>query len=466
MNGKKKGRLEALRALNATKKTEEKPSTPVISKREIKSINEIKQNIHVAVYLMVKNEEKRICVSLDSVKDVISSVVIYDTGSTDNTIPVIREWCEKNRLPLRLKEGTFVDFSTSRNVGLAYADTFEDIDYIIMLDSNDELRSPLELMNICDEFKERPESGFLLCQEWFFGGSTTKYYNVRLIKPRHNWWYRGVIHEYINRYESADSQAREIMDSTELVKCQHIIIYQDRIADEGKSIPRYKRDKELLLAEIERKPKDSRSMFYLAQTCECLNEPDEALYYYRLRSMLDGFEEERFQAFLRCGDNAQKLGHEPHECIKWYLKAYNHTRRAEPLVKIGNIYASNGNHSAASMFYKEACMLQFPTDAILFVDRHTYDYERYHKMGISGWYAGSFLEGKLGCMKAIQTNKNPQMDISNLKFYEDKEKETVKILPKSLFMVNKLREKVNMEPTISWEDAKKWADAEYARLTK
>ncbi len=415
---------------------------------------------------MVKNEEKRICVSLDSVKDVIKSVVIYDTGSTDNTIPVIREWCEKNKVELRLKEGQFVDFSTSRNVGLAFADTFEDIDYLLMLDSNDELRSPVELMNICEEFKEKPESGFLLCQEWFFGGSTTKYYNVRLIKPRHNWWYRGVIHEYINRYESAESEAREIMESTELVKCHHIVIYQDRVADEGKSIPRYKRDKELLLAEIAKKPKDSRSMFYLAQTCECLNEPDEALYYYRLRTMLDGFEEERFQAFLRCGDNSQKLGHEMHECIKWYLKAYHHTKRAEPLVKIGSLYASHGNHHAATMYFKEACLLQFPSDAILFVDRHTYDYERFHKLGISGWYAGSFLEGKVACMRAIQANNNSTIDTSNLKFYEDKERELAKGMPKSIFIVNKLREKVNMEPTIPWEDAKKWAESEYARLTK
>lgn len=456
MSGKKKSRLDALRA---SKGPEKERSTPI-------SLDEIKKSIHIAVYLMVKNEEKRICVSLDSVKDIISSVVIYDTGSTDNTIQIIRDWCDRHNLPLRLKEGTFVDFSTSRNVGLEFIDTFDDIDYVFMLDSNDELKTPLEVMNTCAQFKgDNNHTGFLVCQEWYFGESTTKYYNVRLIKPRCNWRYKGVIHEYINRYTD-NTMNSEIMNPSDIVKCPSIVIYQDRIADEGKSLPRYNRDKELLLAEIAKNPKDSRSMFYLAQTCECLNQPDDALYYYRLRTMLDGFEEERFQAYIRCGDNAAKLGHSSDERIKWYLKAFAHSKRAEPLVKIGNIYASEGNHHMASFFYKEACALPFPSNAILFVDRKTYDYERFHKLGISAWYAGKYMEGKVACINAIKAGMNSKLDQSNLSFYENKEKDLVKTQTKASFIITKLTEKITLEPGIEWKDARRWAEDEYDRLSK
>ncbi len=464
MSGKKKSRLEALRAMNATKATLDKEIEREIQK--MIPLDEMKKDIHIAVYLMVKNEEKRICVSLDSVKDVIKSVVIYDTGSTDNTIQVIRDWCDRNNLPFRLKEGTFVDFSTSRNVGLDFVDTFEDIDYLLMLDSNDELKTPYEIMHVCNQFKgNNAHTGFLLCQEWFFGESTTKYYNVRLIKPRCNWRYKGVIHEYINRYTDTTLHD-EIINPTEIVKCPSVIIYQDRIADEGKSLPRYTRDKELLLAEIAKNPKDSRSMFYLAQTCECLNQPDDALYYYRLRTMLDGFEEERFQSFLRCGDNATKLGHSSEERIKWYLKAFAHSKRAEPLVKIGNIYAEEGNHSMATFFYKEACGLPFPSNAILFVDRKTYDYERFHKLGISAWYAGKYMEGKVACINAIKAGNNQKVDQNNLVFYENKEKELARTQTKANFIISKLTEKITFDPNIDWKDAKKWAEDEYDRLTK
>ena len=467
--GKKKSRLDALRAENRAKRAEEesfkRDSVPVqVPPRipDMKTLDEMKRSIHIAVYLMVKNEEKRICVSLDSVKSVISSVVIYDTGSTDNTISVIRDWCESAGLPLRLKEGPFVDFSTSRNAGLEFADTFDDIDYILMLDSNDELRSPYQLMHVCHDYKDKDNTGFMLCQEWFFGESSTKYFNVRMIKPRSRWWYKGVIHEYINRYTDSTLDC-EVINASEIVRCPDVIIYQDRIADEGKSVPRYRRDKELLLAEIERNPKDSRSMFYLAQTCECLGDPADALYYYRLRSMLDGFEEERFQSFVRAGDNALKLGHSPEECIVWFMKAYSHSKRAEPLVKIGNIYNSMGKNHVASMFYKEACLLQFPTEAILFVDRKTYDYERHHKMGISGWYSGNYFEGKLGCIRALQADPNSQVDNNNLKYYIEKEKELAQRAPKSIFMVEKMRERLAMNAMIDWKDLCKEVEAEYLK---
>jgi glycosyltransferase involved in cell wall biosynthesis len=463
---KKKSRLEALRAENRAKK-EAVVSKPFISDniRRYKTIEELKDSLHIAVYLMVKNEEKRICVSLDSVKSIIKSVVIFDTGSTDNTISVIREWCEKAGVELRLKEGVFVDFSTSRNEGLAFADTFMDIDYILMLDSNDELKSPVELINICSDYKNTTNTGFMLCQEWFFGESTTKYFNVRLIKPRSNWWYKGVIHEYINRYTS-NTLDSEVINGDELVKCGDVIIYQDRIADEGKSIPRYKRDKELLLREVEKNPKDSRSMFYLAQTCECLNEPEDALYYYRLRTMLNGFEEERFQAFVRCGDNAMKIGHDPEECVGWFMKAYCHSRRAEPLVKIANIYHKLGKVHMASMFLREACSLPFPSDAILFVDRRTYDYERHHKMGIVGWYSGHFLEGKIGCLNAIKSTQGSDVDKSNLAFYTNREKEVAPKTPKTIYMSEKLRETVMLFPQIEWKDMCKMMEEEYARIKK
>ena len=71
---------------------------------------------HIALLMMLKNEEKRLHVSLESVVGVVDSLIIYDTGSTDRTISILKEFSEKNSIPLRLKEGEFVNFSESRNV--------------------------------------------------------------------------------------------------------------------------------------------------------------------------------------------------------------------------------------------------------------------------------------------------------------------------------------------------------------
>ena len=50
----------------------------------------------ICLLMMVKNEEKRITVSFDSVKDFVDTFIILDTGSTDNTIPIMKEYCKNN----------------------------------------------------------------------------------------------------------------------------------------------------------------------------------------------------------------------------------------------------------------------------------------------------------------------------------------------------------------------------------
>ena len=70
--------------------------------------------VHIAVLMMVKNETKRLHISLDSVVGFADSLVIFDTGSTDNTIQISKDFSEKYNIPLRLKEGAFIDFSTRR----------------------------------------------------------------------------------------------------------------------------------------------------------------------------------------------------------------------------------------------------------------------------------------------------------------------------------------------------------------
>ena len=44
-------------------------------------------------------------------------------------------------------------------------------------------------------------------------------------------------------------------------------------------------------------------------------------------------------------------------------------------------------------------------------------------MGIVAFYCGEIAIGKQACLKAIEFGLNSELDKSNLKFYEDKEKE-------------------------------------------
>lgn len=360
---------------------------------------------------MIKNEEKRILVSLNSIKDLASSVIIYDTGSTDNTLSLVRKWSLENNIPCHIKEDVFVDFSFSRNKSLDFADTFSEIDYLLLMDCNDELVNGKLLKMEAERYLKYPfRSAFMLCQNWIAKKpkSSNKYFNIRFIKPRCNWRYKGVVHEYIFN-DNKDHKPIKLDPS--------IMLVQDREQDNYKSIPRYEKDKELLLKEYQNNPEDTRTVFYLAQTYRCLGDQKNAVKYYSIRSRMKGFKEEVFQSFLNCANLSNSFTHWSIR-MNLYLEAYNVIKRAEPLIKIASYYKNIKNFDIAYIFIRLACDLKYPKDSILFVEKSDYDYLRWHIMGIVSYYAGKKKEGIVACKKAIEA-EGRDIDRKNLKCYYD-----------------------------------------------
>ena len=410
---------------------------------------------HIAVLIMCKNEKKRMRVSLESIKHIADSLVIFDTGSTDNTLEIIKEFTDKNNIPLRLKHGEFVDFSTSRNVGISFAESFDDVDYILMLDVNDELRGWEHLRKYADEHLGDDVSAFLVHQEWW-SGQLNKYFNIRLIRARKEWKYVGVVHEYIKSNEIEDNKKGRLPET--------IVLYQDRTQDDDKTGKRFVRDEILLKKEYIKDPTEPRTVFYLAQTYSCLNDTENAYYYYKVRTTLMGFYEERFEACLKCGEFAERLNLDWYECFNWYMKAFDLIVRVEPLLRIGEHYRQKENWILAHTYLSLACRLKYPDHCILFVDGLAYDYKRWHLLGIVSFYAGHIQEGKVACQMAIENGRkrglNTERDEKNLEIYEAKEKEAgvqqtqhaqhiQKILTKNEFIANKIQELKKEKPNLT-----------------
>ena len=401
------------------------------------------KNPHISLLIMMKDEEERLHITLNSCLGHVDSIVAYDTGSTDNTIKILKEFCEKHKLPLKLKEGVFVNFSISRNVSLVFVDSFDDIDYILLLDVSDELRGGDKLRNFCKKEMGSVNNAYLVCQEWFFT-KNDKYFNTRLVKHRKGWRYNGSVHEWM-------SDEAEIKGPGVFKMPDDIILYQDRTTDGNKSGNRFSRDKELLLNDLNNNLTETRTLFYLAQTCACLNEPENAFYYYKLRSELEGFQEEKFHSFLRGGEFSIQLKHDWHTSLGFFMKAFEHSSRAEPLIIIAKYYNNEKKWHLAYTFIKLACSLPYPTESILFVDKYAYDYTRWHIMGIVAYYCGKFEDGKHACLKAIEGGLNIDLDKSNLIYYEKKlaELSNSKIpLNKALFIKQNVDESHKQNPNI------------------
>ncbi len=253
----------------------------------------------MALVMMVKNEEKRITVSFDSVKDYTDTFIILDTGSTDSTIEICREYCKTNGITLHLKEDPFVNFCYSRNVLLDYCDeVLKKQRYLLQLDCNDELRNHKELMDFITNYKGAA-TGFYLKQQWWTGNNMDSYFNIRMCKSHAKWRYKGVVHEYIIQ-EGLSVKELRLSGGKTTERLENVVLFQDRTLDDDKSFKRFYRDKEMLFAEFLREPKDPRTLFYLAQTCGCLGNMQDAYKFYCLRTKNEdvGFIEEIYQSYF------------------------------------------------------------------------------------------------------------------------------------------------------------------------
>lgn len=380
--------------------------------------------VHVSGVMMVKNEKKRIHVTLDSLKGFVKSLVIYDTGSTDNTLDIIREFSKKNNIPVNIKEGEFVNFEVSRNVLLDFAEEIEEIDYFLLLDCNDELRGGEKLLTFCEKFLNNNSiTAFLLCQQWF-SGEMTKYYNMRLIKNGKGWRYKSPVHEYLEDRTKKEGEPDKVFRFPD-----EICLYQDRTKDDDKTSKRFHRDREILTEEYEKDPTNARTVFYLAQTYNCLGDKENAYKYYNIRKDMKGFWEEVFQSNMKCGELAGALKKPWETSLGYFMKAAESCDRAEPFVSIAIHYKNMADKfpekkihylKMSYMFASRACKFEFPHQCILFIDRFAYDYKRWHLLGIVAYYEKAYEEGKNACQMALKSRKESEIDVHNLRFYVEK----------------------------------------------
>ena len=228
----------------------------------------------IGVLLMIKNEVKSIAVTLNSTKHYFKHIIVYDTGSSDNTIHIVKECCKKNNQTLHLKQGLFKGFPESRNVSLEFAESVP-VSKLILMDAGDEFKSnykPNEFLKIINTF---PYTCGIVKQQWLMAnsngsnGSNTNSSNLEEHSDiRFLCNHRGLrydidypVHERI-KYDTDT-------DTDTIATIQDIfLLYQDRVKYGGSTESRYIKDIELLL---KAKP-NTRNLFFLAQSYMSIND--------------------------------------------------------------------------------------------------------------------------------------------------------------------------------------------------
>lgn len=341
----------------------------------------------LALVMIVKNEARSIEATIASVKPYVDRYTIVDTGSTDGTQDLIRRAFEGT--PGEVLDAPFVDFSTTRNVALEAAETKSV--FTLMLSGDETLMGGDALRAFCEAERSGSLGAYHVTIHY---GGQSRYASSRLARTKNRWRYTGVTHEVLHHPDEHPVMQR--------VPAEAFIVHDLSHRDPSKQRLRWVEDKRLLAAEHERDPGNLRTIFYLAQTHECLGENEDALVFYEKRARAGGWREEAFEAQMRVGRVKSKLSLAWTDVMAAYLEAYQMApHRAEPLHAIAMHYYREQQWPLAYLFARRAAELPYPKGDMLFVDSSLYHGKADDTLAIAAFYAGEYEVGEAAARRAL-----------------------------------------------------------------
>ncbi|MER6350427.1 glycosyltransferase [Streptomyces sp. NPDC001634] len=227
----------------------------------------------ICLCMIVKNESQVIERCLGSVRHLIDTWVISDTGSTDGTQDLIRKTLDG--IPGELHEEPWVDFGHNRTQNIQHARG--KADYLLTIDADHVMRqdAPLPLLTASSYMLRYDTPG-------------TQHRFKHLMRGDWAWRYEGVTHEY------------PCTDEPDVQENLDALVIEDH-ADGGCRSDKFERDARLLRRELKRDPSNPRTVFYLANTVRDLGRSQEAIEMYERRAAMGGWVEEVYVSLLEAG---------------------------------------------------------------------------------------------------------------------------------------------------------------------
>jgi len=351
----------------------------------------------IGLCMIVRNESHVIERSLDSVRPLIDYVLIEDTGSSDNTQAIIKDWLDRNDMPGNVYHEPWQNFAYNRsNVLARLRKRKPDIDYAFMMDADDQL--------VIDEgfdveaFKSSLDKDVYNVE---IRQGTTHYHRLQMCSNHKPFRYRSVLHEYIHLPPGAGP--------ADDAKGFHVI--SGREGARNKDPRKYHKDAEILerALRFEKDPfLQSRYVFYLAQSYRDAGEKEKALANYIKRSQMGRWREEVYVSLY----NAAKL----EEALEWpfdaVLSAYKNAAKVLP----GRIEALHGGSRLCRIAkrYQDGYKLAKQGLAVekapegLFVQHWIHDYGLLDEFAVNAYWVDEFEECLSACEQLLDEGKMPE----------------------------------------------------------
>jgi hypothetical protein len=343
--------------------------------------------------MIVKNEVAVLPRLIRSIKDYIDYYVVVDTGSTDETIPLIRREMSEYGIDGEVHERPWVNFGVNRQQALELAVTAAKADWLLIIDADEEL-------GVSDpKFYENLAPGVTYDIEKHHSG--VRYAVPQLIDIRDTQWkWEGPVHNHLVHLGGSKQRA---------LRKDIWIIYHTGEGAKSHGLTqeqKFLRDAKLLEDDLKSNPSNARSQFYLAQSYKHAGHLEKAFEAYAMRTTMRGWDEETFMAQLEVGRVAIQLDKPEDVVVRELLAAYQmRATRAEPLYNLACYFRARQDYAKALVFARAGVPIRRPNDH-LFVFQEAYDWRLLDELGVAAYWVGSFGEGVAACEEILRRVEN------------------------------------------------------------
>lgn len=307
--------------------------------------------MNLSVCMIVKNEEEVISRCLTCVKKFADEIVVIDTGSTDQTKNIVKNFTEK-LYDFKWQD----DFSIARNFAFSKATC----DLIMWLDADDIVLD--EDIDKINQLKKRETQADMYMLEYVMTHKADmtpifKYMRERIFLREKNYKWVDPIHE--------------VIIPSGKVECLPIKIYHEKI----KATPSQRNLKiyrKLLLKKIKFSP---RQQFYYARELMFNQKYKQAITEFnKFLKMPNSWIENKLQAHIDLSRCYVALG-EREKALNVLFKSFMFSEpRSEITCRIGNIFYNLKKYDQAIFWYKEALNSNYHYDNGAFIESDMHDF--------------------------------------------------------------------------------------------
>ena len=388
---------------------------------DIVELSAVNKNKTICLNMIVKDESK---VIIETLKNLLENIefdywVISDTGSTDNTQQLIKDFFYDKSIPGEIFNDEWRDFGYNRTRALEHA--YGKTDYLFIFDADDRIEGkfilPFPKKNSNNQNQNQNHNQLFLDGYMLKIGKGFEYVRPLLINNNKKWEFKGVLHEYLTNVEPVGNYGKIEGD-------YHIV--SGRSGNRSTNPTKYYDDAILLEKAYEKElllphqGLSGRYAFYCARSYKDAGKQywDKSIEWYKkLLARETHWNQERYYAALEIGimykDKDQT---QMEDAIKYLLKTVEiDSERIEGVViAVEYFYHSNQFLLINALYHKFKNYNNNNPDLNdkLFINKHFYNDRIEFFNAITAYNVNDALSGYECCKRVLINNKSGSNEIN------------------------------------------------------